>query len=298
MSQSRDDTRVERTESISPHPTPRAPHREDLELVARILAGDAAAWHRFVVRYAGLVYTAIRRTLRSRDADEVRSVMVDVLGSLYRGKLRSYEGRAALSTWLVVVTRSESLDHLRRRFGRDHGSRALAALTSEQRTVFRMYFIEARSPREVLDELERGGERRNLEGLLATLDEIEARLGQQRLRRLAYDLHAHAVGALSGRMLEYVDHVRGDLEERSEAGSPEYLLMEREARRTAELLSAALHELEPGERRLLQLRFEQRRTAREIAREMDLAGSRGVYSTIDRIVRKLRRLLEPNSDMP
>src|SRR5262245_48766354 len=117
-------------------------HHEDLALVRRILDGDEAAWRYFVERYAGLVLAMSRRYLHTRDVDDMRSVLADVLESLRRARLRTYEGRAALSTWLTLVVRSHVVDHLRHRFGREPRLRALERLSPDERLLFRLYYVD------------------------------------------------------------------------------------------------------------------------------------------------------------
>ncbi len=273
-------------------------HAEELELARQVLAGDVSAWQRLVERYAGLVYAVVRRYLRSSDIDDVRTVFVDVLESVRRRKLASYEGRAALSTWLTLVARNEALDVLRRRFGRGRTARMVSRLTAPERTLFRLYYIEGMPLRDVMLELGRTGDVWTIDRFLATLAGIEHRLGDSWLRRLSYDLHAQSVGAASGRMLEYLDHVRDEFQQYSGAYAPEYYLMEREARRTAGKLLEMMETLEPLERRMLQLRFERGWTAREIATELGLESPRGVYSLTDRIIRRLRRLVERSAEAP
>jgi len=284
-----DETDVNGTPWSIPSPDAASIHKTDLELVRRILAGDAAAWSAFVERYAGLLYSVVRRTLRSNDRDEIRTVLANVLVALRRSKLATFEGRAALSTWLTLVARSESLDQLRRRVGRGRLVRTLRGLSAAERTLYRLYYVEGRSPHAAVEELSRGGEAWTIDRFVAALRSIEKRLGDPGLRQLAYDLHAQSVGAASGRLLEYLDHVRDEFEQRAGAYSPEYHLMEREARRTTDSLLEMIADLDPDERRMLQLRFEQGWTAPEIARELGLRNARGVYSITDRIVRKLRR---------
>lgn len=264
-------------------------HEQDLELVHRILADDTPAWEEFVHRYAGLLYSVVRRYLRTRDVDDVRSVLVDVLVSLRRTKLRTYEGRASLSTWLTLVARSQALEVLRRRFGRGQDVKGCEQLSPSERKLFRLYHIEGRSHREVIREFERSGEEWTLERFVAALRTVERKLGDRWLRRLAYDLHAQSVGAASGRLLEYLDHVREEFQHQPGGHSPEYHLMEKEARHTVQRLTERIAELPPDERRILQLRFERGWTAQKIAEELGLPSARGVYSITERIVRRLRR---------
>jgi DNA-directed RNA polymerase specialized sigma24 family protein len=276
------------TASEAPAPT----HADDLELVGQVLAGDPAAWTRFVETYAGLILSVVRKYLRSRDTDDVRSVFADILVALRRSKLRTYEGRAALSTWLTLVARTATLDFLRRRFGRGRYARALERLAPAERTLFRLFYLEGRSPHAIVTQMSHTGDPWTLDRFVASLRRIETRLGDAWLRRLAYDLHAQSVGAASGRMLEYLDHVREQFEQHPGAYSPDYYLLEREARHTADRLVEMMGTLEPRERELLRMRFERGWTAREIADQLGLEGARGVYTTTERIVRKLRRWLE------
>jgi DNA-directed RNA polymerase specialized sigma24 family protein len=266
-------------------------HVEDLELVRRVLDGDEKAWSFLVERYAGLILAMSRRYLHSRDADDVRTVFANVLESLRRTRLRTYQGRAALSTWLTLVARSEVMDHLRRQFGRDLKLRALDRLTPVERKLFRLYYVEGLPSHEVVTKLSEDGPRWTLEEFVGALHSIERSLGERWLKRLAYDLHAQSIGAASGRMLEYLDHVRDEFTQLSGAHTPEYELMEHEARRTADHLRASIASLSPRDRQLVELRFEQGWTAGRIASELGMNGQRSVYKAIDRVVIRLRRVL-------
>jgi RNA polymerase sigma factor (sigma-70 family) len=143
----------------------------------------------------------------------------------------------------------------------------------------------------VIAHLESRGERWSDDRFLAALRHIEKTLGDRWLKRLAYDLHAQSVGAASGRMLEYLDHVRDEFDQHAGTFSPEYYMMEREARRTVDTLREAIMSLPPADRRLVELRFERGWTAQKIADELGIPGPRRVYSTIERIVHALRRRL-------
>jgi len=290
---------VKPPESVASPPAPsqaalRAPrvHQEDLDLVHRILAGDAGAWEFFVERYAGLILAMSRRYLATRDQDDVRNVFVSTLQSLLRTRLRTYEGRASLSTWLTLVARSEVVDHLRRRFGRDLKIRALNRLTAEERQLFRLYCIEGLPYGEVVARLSEGGRRWSADEFVAALHRVESRLGDRRFKRLSYDLHARSIGVASGRLLEYFDQAREELGERSDAQRPEYETTEREARATLDQLRASIAALRPLDQQLIELRFEHGWTAGRIAEELGMKGQRSVYKALDRVVARLRRLLQ------
>ena len=55
-----------------------------------IAAGSINAWHEFIKRYSGLVYSVVRRHLLTDDDDEIRSARVRY--TIVGGQVR-YEGR-------------------------------------------------------------------------------------------------------------------------------------------------------------------------------------------------------------
>ncbi|GAB6035635.1 hypothetical protein JCM15519_01940 [Fundidesulfovibrio butyratiphilus] len=93
--------------------------RADLDAV---LAGQKAAWDRYVENYAGIIYSVALRLLRMRtgvtDQDEARDITQDVFLKLVKDNFRLLAtfdpSRASMSTWLTVVTRSTAMDHLRK----------------------------------------------------------------------------------------------------------------------------------------------------------------------------------------
>src|SRR5262249_60883307 len=72
----------------------------------------AEAWEQFLSVYAGLLWAVIRRYMPARDREETHAVFAELLTGLYHHKFATYEGRAALSTWLTLVARpSRSEEH-------------------------------------------------------------------------------------------------------------------------------------------------------------------------------------------
>jgi len=277
-------------------------HDADVARVREILDGSVEAWTSFLVQYSGLIHAMIRRYVRTRDDDDLRSIYVDVLESLYRHKLSTYQGRAALSTWLTTVTRTAVLDFLRQRFGRRRPPKELRRLDDTERTLFRMFYVEGQTITDVMMWLTSIGMRSDASQVLARLRAIESRLDRRWLMRLAYDLHAQSIGAASGRLLEYLDHVRDQLQQDGAALDPDYQMMEREARQTVDCIRTTIARLSPDEQELLSLRFERGRTARQIADELGIGTPRDVYTRIDRIIRwlrrQLRRDLQPGDELP
>ena len=82
-----------------------------------LLNGDGAAWGSFVRRYGGLIVAAVRGV--SQIQGDVEDLSQEVFVRLCKDNfrlLRTYDpARAALSTWLTIVSRSTARDALRRR---------------------------------------------------------------------------------------------------------------------------------------------------------------------------------------
>jgi RNA polymerase sigma factor (sigma-70 family) len=82
-----------------------------------LLGGDSAAWGSFVGRYGGLIVAAVRGIAPTQGdiEDLTQEVFVRLCKDNFR-LLRTYDpARAALSTWLTIVSRSTARDALRRR---------------------------------------------------------------------------------------------------------------------------------------------------------------------------------------
>ena len=93
---------------------------DQAEELKRLVAGDKAAWDRFVQRHARVIYGAVqKRLVPAGRADEADDVAQDVFVRLCNNNfklLRTYDAaRAKLTTWLTVIATSAAIDHLRRR---------------------------------------------------------------------------------------------------------------------------------------------------------------------------------------
>jgi DNA-directed RNA polymerase specialized sigma24 family protein len=264
----------------------------DLDLVRRIAGGCLASWHAFVDRFSGLILTVARRYLARESDDEHRTVYVETLKALRAGKLDQYDGRTGLATWVAVVTRGCSLDHLRHRHGRRDPPRWLRTLPERDRKVYRLYYLEGWSLRRIRQQLGGDGTTLGMGELADSLDRIEGCLDRRTRRRLAYDLQAQQIGGTSGRMLEYLDHLSAEIEERARALSPEQELERRELAGQVERLRGLLQRLPALERKVIRMHFMEHLTAREIAGELELRNQRRAYTLIDRGLRQLGTMLD------
>ncbi len=93
--------------------------RVEFDDLDRLVAGEKAAWDRFVARYTPVIFAAVRRKLapagRGDDAEDVAQDVFIRLCARDFHLIKNYDAkRAKLSTWLTVIAHSTSIDHLRR----------------------------------------------------------------------------------------------------------------------------------------------------------------------------------------
>lgn len=92
---------------------------EDRELIARCIAGEAAAWEELVRRHVDLLSHTVRGSLGAAAGPaEVEDVLQALFLRLWddgRRRLRGFEGRCRLSTWLAACARRLAIDRRRRR---------------------------------------------------------------------------------------------------------------------------------------------------------------------------------------
>ena len=83
-------------------------------IVERCREGDELAWEALVRRLQGRVYALALHYVRS--PEEARDVAQEVFIRVWRG-LPNFEQTASFVPWLLKVTRTASIDHVRRRPG-------------------------------------------------------------------------------------------------------------------------------------------------------------------------------------
>lgn len=97
----------------------RGPDVADAGLIARAIAGEAAA-HRAIIRaHNGRLFRVARGILRN-DA-EAEEALQEAYVSAFRG-LRAFRGESTLSTWLTRIVVNEALGRLRKRRAADEAS--------------------------------------------------------------------------------------------------------------------------------------------------------------------------------
>jgi RNA polymerase sigma-70 factor (ECF subfamily) len=109
---------------------------DDAELTRRCVAQDPSAWAELVHQSLALVHHTIGRVLHSGMEAEVEDVTQTVFLKLLDDdcrRLRSFQARSKLSTWLVAVARREAFDFLRRRGAAPPETRLPVLLAGELR---------------------------------------------------------------------------------------------------------------------------------------------------------------------
>ncbi len=115
-------SRQKRAEQTTPAPP------GDSDLLRRIAQRDQGALGELYDRYSGLLLALSRRiVLDSSDAEEI---LQEVFLQVWNQAERYDRGRSSVSTWLVLIARSRSIDRLRSRQVKD---RTLTSMQQENR---------------------------------------------------------------------------------------------------------------------------------------------------------------------
>jgi RNA polymerase sigma factor (sigma-70 family) len=268
---------------------------EDLALVARLAAGGNEAWHTFVEQYSLLLYGVVRRKLFAEDEDEIRTVYVDILHTLYHGKIAEYRGQSPLSAWLVVLARGVAVDFLRKRDGRDQLPAGYETLSEVEREVFRLRYVEGLKLGVVVHVLRERGHTVARDDLTDMFERIERGIGPRYLRSLEYRLQAARSGVDSGRLLRYLVTTQTAGSERGRTPLDE-LIEKEEGEHLRDEARSLLSRLTRVERLVLRLRYQRGWPAERVARVMRLAGAARVYQITRRATNKLTRDAAPGGE--
>jgi len=180
------------------------------------------------------------------------------------------------------------LDHLRHLQGRRKNPQGYETLSPFECQVFRFYHVEGLGFDAVIHSLQSAGMPANAEMIAHAVLKIESTLDKHYLRRLESDAKAPALGVVSGRLLEFLNHM-DVVRERSDDDHPSEFLDRDATERMAIRVRELLADLSTEERDIVRLRFEEGWTAQRIADEKGFTGQRRVYTILDGVLRKLRK---------
>jgi RNA polymerase sigma factor (sigma-70 family) len=268
--------------------------RRDIDLWAELESDPARGWERFAREYSGLVMQAIARLVD--DQEERMDAYLFVMSKLserdarrirrFRSDSGEAGGSCSFGGWLRVVTRNLTIDWIRSREGRRFMPRAIASLPPLTRAVFRAVYWEGRTHAEAVEILRaRDGADFSLGDLRLHLEEIETRLTRTYRANAARRLARRSSLPLSLDDESCADSLEWEVASHSESKSPERWVELGEIR---EAYRKALAGLDPEDRAIARLRFEEDRTAKEIAAEIGIADYTLLYPRIVRIAAKLR----------
>ena len=266
-------------------------HQADLTFARQAASGAVEPWQEFVLRYSALILRTVRRYMMGFDVDDHRAVYVGVLAQLHGGDLNRYDGSVTLSSWVMLITRSRSLDAVRTHHGRKRSPSWLRRFSTFDREVYRLFFVEASDVATTRDELRRQGYAVGSAEVHESLDRLDARIDARLRRQLAYELYARSVGGVTARLLACADSLRQRAEDAQEWSAPDAFLVEEETRAMVARLRADIDRLPSDERGAIQLRFWGGLRADAIAARMGLGAPSQVQRLIRRAILRLRRIL-------
>jgi RNA polymerase sigma-70 factor (ECF subfamily) len=90
--------------------SPRADLADETALVARLRAGDGAAFEQLLREHGGRLLTVARRFLRNEE--DARDAVQDAFVAVFRA-IHGFDGKARLGTWLHRIVINASLQKLR-----------------------------------------------------------------------------------------------------------------------------------------------------------------------------------------
>lgn len=268
------------------------PQKDDIDLVSAIQEGSEKVWHDFVERYSGLILGVIRRQLFEADEDQVRTIYVEILASLYKGALKKYQAKSSLSTWLIVFTRNRARDYLRKLYGRSTEPEGYSKFNKRDKLIYKLYYIEMLPLGAIVLQLRWSEPGITIDDIVTSIQRIERLLNPRHLKNLVEKNQARKHGIRSVLLARYLVEmsVRDDIDVRYVR--PDSEMLERETKEIVRELRERIAELHEVERKVLHFRFDKGLSANEIAEKMDIDEPRRVYTIIDRVVRKLRKSME------
>lgn len=262
----------------------------DLNEVEEVFRCGASAWRPFIHRYSPFILACIRRF--ARDYDERMEIYVHVCRRLLADdcrRIRQYRGHGAsgkckFSTWLAAVTFNMAREWIRSSRGRRRMFRAVQDLDRTDRLIFRYYFWDAYSIREIVSKLETNHRlSTSASDVVERLSAIERRLSKDHRWRLVTSLlrSATPISIDQPRRLvrdeapfELAD-CRADPEAQSGRANAE------------QVLRNLIRELPRQERLALRMKFDRGLTARAVAKALEIKNYKRVYEIQGRALSRL-----------
>ncbi len=295
----------------------KAPFEENLQsdpsqrkLIRRVVRGDAEAWKEFVETITNLLYRFVWR-YSCGDSDLSADLYLYVVDGLqqanekgeqhyrlrrYLQSLKSYQGRARLSTWLGKVTQNLVSDYFRQQDGRRTLPRAVARMDQARQQAFKLLYWECQGERDSFEVLRGKGLVANRTAFDEMVVEINGQLKTcnrwslycEVIRKTpALPLHPFPPTAESVNRVQVADPDPASVPIHSAITEQE----RRQASSMAEVLRKLIAALDQDSRRLLVCRFKHGMTAGEIAKLLGIAPPKRVYTELERLRANLKTAL-------
>jgi RNA polymerase sigma factor (sigma-70 family) len=257
-------------------------------LFGRLRSPDAqAAWEDFLREYSPVLYQTVRAF--TQDEEEVSDCFVHICEQLARNgfrRLLHFEsaGAAKFSTWLRVVARNLCYDWHRRKNGRLRPFKSVQGLSALELQVYRYRYEQGRSREEAHQHLRMTWPDLMIDQLAEIESRIENSLNSRQHWLLSVWKDRKSTPSISDSDIEdeWGDEAAAAVDL---APDPETIAADRQQQ-------ARLHQcvalLPPGERLIVQLRFEDELLLEEIARLTGLGDAQRVHRRLGVILQKLR----------
>ncbi len=258
----------------------------DVQLIERFRTDPATAYRELLERYTSVILRMIRSFIQ--DADEMMEVYTSICERLsandYRA-LQRFRSDGALTPWLSVVTANACRDRLRKRRTASVPNSVLSRLDDRERLVFKYHFQENLAHEDIAEIISRR-HRVPYSALevVRAISKINDLLSTRKRWRLLCALHANrpSLSIEELRSMGFQPSVDSKADAFDEVERHQELL---------DRLHDAISRLEAEDRLVLFLRFEQERTAAQVASVMGYDNHRYVYTRLRTIIHRLRRLM-------
>ena len=263
---------------------------DEYTLITKILSGDTEAWHSFVETFSPRMRQTIARYVQ--EPEIARDLYISLLEKLKNGKLKKFDFRSTLATWLYTVARNHCRDYYRSTKGVRHLLIALEGMSPEESRFFKLYYVQGLSLQETFESMriESGGSLQYLD-IFEYHETIRKKIAGKKLGRLldrlirpsSEPIHLNTFGSAFAFTQEDVSE--------SPALAPESYIDGKNLKTAIDNLRGAILQLPDRDQLILKLRFEHKRSAREICEILDLGNEKQVYRKLERLLDKLRSML-------
>ncbi|MBN2497807.1 MAG: sigma-70 family RNA polymerase sigma factor [Deltaproteobacteria bacterium] len=285
------------------------PPRRPVRLIERVVAGDSAAWKRFVEHYTPFLYAIAWRYARP-DADTASELVLVALEGLrrpdaegrdfyrlrkYLESLQRYRERSRFTTWLALVSKNLFRDWYRQREGRRLLPKEIRGLDEIDQALFSCLFWDGCSETEACGRLCSRWPEIGEEECAQRCERVRQRLSERNLWNLYRDLMRRLPG-VPIHPTGSQEPVAVQLPDPHPDSRPDSALQRKQDRAVAgalaEALGRAVEYLPQRTQQVVRLLMLRGMTGAQVQRIMGFGKRQRVYDEMDRARRRIRESLE------